>query len=96
MMGVIYILQLSAPLGNEKHSARYYVGYTDNLKQRLKYHRWGLGSSFMRAVKQKGLTFRVIYTQEGDRTEERRIKSLKNTKRFLKSKGVKVDDNCVF
>jgi hypothetical protein len=27
---MVYVLELSSPLGNEKHQARFYVGWTKN------------------------------------------------------------------
>lgn len=37
----VYILQLDAPLGSAKHSARFYVGYTRNIEGRLWHHEGG-------------------------------------------------------
>lgn len=82
----VYILQLDEPLGNENHKAYYYVGYCNpgRLSKRVGFHAKGMGASFTRAAVEKGIKFRVIYYDpDGTRDEERRIKNMKNTEKFL-------------
>lgn len=83
---MIYVLKLERPLGNAKHQAQYYVGYSKNkytLGLRIEHHRKGCGSSFTRAAVKQGIGFDVVLIMEGDRSVERKIKNQKNTKRFV-------------
>lgn len=45
-----YLIELSRPLGNEKHQARYYLGSCANLKKRFQQHLQGSGAAFTRAA----------------------------------------------
>lgn len=86
---MIYILELDKPLGSEKHSAKYYVGWVQDglLERRLAHHRSGnpaRGSHFTAAAVQRGIEFKVVLTiPNATREDERRIKNQKNTKRFI-------------
>ena len=80
----VYILELDRPLGNERHSARYYVGWTRNLEGRLHYHERGLGAAFTRAAVQQGIGWKVaLFIPGAGRDVERAIKNSKNTKRWI-------------
>jgi putative endonuclease len=79
----IYILEFQTPLGNEKHQARYYLGYCDNLERRLKEHEQGKGAAITRACVERGISFKVVAYFPGDRTLERRLKNQKNTARIV-------------
>lgn len=80
----VYILELSEPLGNERHSARYYVGWTSNVEGRLWYHEGGHGAAFTRAAVERGITLKIVVWIPGaGRDVERRIKRQKNTARFV-------------
>lgn len=90
---MIYILEFEKPLGNERHSARYYVGYCydGTLARRLKQHRAGTGAAITRAAVERGIAFNVLVTAPGDRAYERQIKRQKNTPRLiarLRKKGI--------
>lgn len=82
---MVYILEFETPLGNERHQARYYVGYCHDgtLSRRLKQHRAGTGAAMTRAAVERGIGFEVIVTTPGDRTRERQIKRQKNTPRLI-------------
>lgn len=85
----VYILEFETPLGNERHQARYYVGYvTDGkLEGRLYYHRVGRGAAITKAAAERGIDFKVVYYEEGaTRADERRIKNYKNTRACLNAK----------
>lgn len=90
---MIYILEFSAPLGSEKHSARYYIGYCDDhlLQRRLKMHRDGRGAVITKAAVQRGLTLHLVATMPGDRTLERKLKNQKNTPRIVANLRGKAD-----
>lgn len=83
---MIYILKLDSPLGTHKHYAQWYVGWTQDeftLPKRMECHRAGKGAAFTRAAVERGIAFEVVLTLPGDKTEERRIKNLKNTRKFV-------------
>jgi putative endonuclease len=84
---MVYILELARPLGNHRHQARFYVGWTKNeatLQQRLDHHRKGTGAAFTRAAVERGIDFQLVLTlPEATKTDERRIKNQKNTRRFV-------------
>lgn len=83
---MVYILKLSAPLGNSKHQAQYYVGWTKDeitLPKRIACHQSGHGAAFTKAAVEMGITFEVILTLPGDKSVERQIKNQKNTARFV-------------
>lgn len=86
MMGFVYILELAAPLGNERHSARFYIGWTaGTVEDRLKEHRVGRGAAFTRAANERGITYKVVATFPGGRDLERKMKRQKNTPRLVRS-----------
>lgn len=76
--GTIYLLHFEAPLAHAQH----YVGFAENLEARLERHRKGNGARLVAAFAEKGIGFKLARTWPGDRTEERRIKNLKNTPRY--------------
>lgn len=89
----IYILEFSEPLGSNRHSARFYLGYCedDRLQMRLKEHYMGAGAKITRAAVQRGFGLRLVATFPGDRELERKLKRQKNTPRIvqrLKKAGV--------
>lgn len=83
---MIYILKFDKPIGTERHSAQYYIGYCRDecLASRLKHHRKGTGAALTRAAIQRGIGWQVVATLDGDRTLERRLKNCKNTPRILR------------
>lgn len=83
---MIYILEFSAPLGNARHMANYYIGYCedDRLQDRLKEHRDGRAAAITRACVERGIELVVVATLPGDRSDERRLKRRKNTPRIVR------------
>lgn len=90
MNGTVYIIRLDKPLGSERHSAIYYVGWTRKFDARMKHHSAGTGAKFLAAAAKRGIGWRVVWKQAGTPADEQRIKRWKSTKRFLKSQGVEV------
>ena len=81
---MIYMLELSQPVGSEKHSARHYIGYTDDVVSRLNQHLSGCGAKMIRhAVINLGLGVRLVGVIEGDRSLERKLKNRKNNSRLV-------------
>jgi predicted GIY-YIG superfamily endonuclease len=80
---MIYILEFDRPL----HHARYYIGWTKDeytLPARLKHHQNGQGAAITRAAAQQGISWRLVWTMEGDKHIERQLKRQKNTPRLVK------------
>jgi putative endonuclease len=90
MNGTVYILMLDRPLGNGRHQAQFSVGWAKDLGRRLWHQQRGSGAAFTRAAVERGIGFRVIWQQPDTKADERRIKDLKNTRRFLHRQGITV------
>jgi hypothetical protein len=75
-MGDVYLLHFHRPLGSKRHRAQHYIGYADNVVQRLALHRRGRsGVAIMRAVKRRRIGWHVARVWfDVDRTFERRLK----------------------
>lgn len=69
-------------VGTGHVQSQHYLGYTDNLEERLQHHREGNGSRFMAVAKEQGISWQVVRTWEGDRSRERRMKKHHHLKRF--------------
>ncbi len=70
-IGVIYMLHFDRPY---KH-ARHYVGWTDDLLDRLDTHAKGHGARLVAVIWQAGIGFTLIRICEGTRSTERAIKN---------------------
>jgi hypothetical protein len=77
-VGTVYLLHFDRPY---KH-ARHYLGYTDDLDQRIEAHRNGNGARLVEVVMQAGIGFTVARTWDGDRDLERRLKNQHNSPRL--------------
>lgn len=75
--GTIYLLHFEQPL---KH-ARHYIGWTDNLDQRLRDHLKGQGSRLVRAVVAAGIGVALARTWKGDLFDERVLHRQRNASR---------------
>lgn len=86
-MGVLYMLEFEQPLGNDKHQAKYYLGYTaKQLADRLREHATGQGACITAALVAKGIGFKcVLVIPNRTRTLERKLKNRKSHKRVLES-----------
>lgn len=74
---MVYLIHFDRPLGHAQH----YIGFTDNLQQRLHDHEATCkGSKLLQAVRAAGIHFRVVRTWEGDRGLERRLKNQKKAR----------------
>lgn len=81
MASVIYLLHFDRPY---RH-ARHYLGYTDNLEQRLADHRSGRGAKLTAAASAAGVVFTVARTWRGkraNRTYERQLHKQKMSPRL--------------
>lgn len=76
--GVVYLIHFDQPL----HHAQHYVGFTENLAQRLHEHDTN-GSPLIRAINQAGIPWRVSRIWENVKQGyERYLKDQKNIRRF--------------
>ncbi len=55
----LYLIKLDRPLGGRKHQARYYLGVTHDLEQRLMEHRAGCGAKMLGYASRKGIGFEI-------------------------------------
>lgn len=73
---MVYLLHFDKPL----HHARHYVGYCDNLENRLERHAKGNGSKLMAAVSKAGIGFKLVRVWlDADRNRERWLHNKKNS-----------------
>ena len=77
--GIVYLLHFDR---SYRH-ARHYIGFTQNLEQRLADHRAGRGSPLIAAAVADGIEFELAAIWEGDRHDERRLHRQKNTRARL-------------
>lgn len=83
--GFIYVLEFSRPLGNERHSARYYIGWARDVETRVNHHRKGSGAAITRAAAAAGIEMTIILIIPGTRNDERRIKKWKKTRQWVQT-----------
>lgn len=67
-MGKVYLLHFNKPY----HHAEHYIGYTKNLKERIKRHLSGNGARLIEVITKKGITFECVKVTKGDRKLERK------------------------
>lgn len=76
---MIYLLHFDAPLGNERHSARHYLGFVEGDESaalaRLDEHRAGWGAKITAAANRAGIRYDIARLMPGDRKRERQIKN---------------------
>jgi hypothetical protein len=77
---MVYLIHFDKPY---KH-ARHYIGFTDNLEQRLHDHEHTRnGARLLQVVREAGIGFEVVKTwPEGDRNFERQLHNRKNSSRL--------------
>jgi predicted GIY-YIG superfamily endonuclease len=73
-MSTIYLLHLNTPLRHAKH----YVGLADDLHARLERHANGQGARMLAVCRERGISWDLARTWEGDRSLERRLKNRKD------------------
>lgn len=78
-MATVYLIHFDQPIGNERHRAQHYIGYTKNLKRRLVEHSSGNGSRIVNVVVELGISWQLVKTwTDGTRELERRLKRQKH------------------
>lgn len=82
---MIYLIHFSTPVGNDNHQAQHYLGYTENLEQRVNAHRGGTsagGARLLEVCSERGVDWDVVRLWFGDRELERRLKRWKKASRL--------------
>jgi hypothetical protein len=74
-MSTVYLLHFSEPIAPGRHTAQHYLGYSDDLQPRVWAHLHGTGARLTQVAKERGLSFVVVRTWEGDRALERKLKN---------------------
>ena len=77
--GIVYLLHFDR---SYRH-ARHYIGFTQNLDQRLADHHAGRGSPLIATAIADGIDFQLAAIWQGDRHDERRLHRQKNTRARL-------------
>jgi predicted GIY-YIG superfamily endonuclease len=77
-LGVIYMLCFHQPY---KH-ARHYVGWTEDLLDRLDAHAKGHGARLIEVITHAGIGFTLVRIREGTRRHERAIKNAGGAVRY--------------
>lgn len=78
---MVYLLHFERPI-SPAHTTQHYLGYADDLEQRLAEHRAGTGARLTQVAKERGIGFVLVRTWEGGRTRERQLKNQKNSMRL--------------
>lgn len=73
----VYLLHFNKPI-NPARPCRHYIGFCKSLPDRLKAHENGQGARLTAVAIERGITWRVAATWEGDRQLERQLKRRKN------------------
>jgi predicted GIY-YIG superfamily endonuclease len=77
-LGVIYMLHFHQPYQH----ARHYVGWTEDLLDRLDRHAAGRGARLVEVIWQAGIGFTLVRICEGTRRTERAIKHAGGATRY--------------
>ena len=79
---MVYLIHLEQPYRHAQH----YIGFVEqeeNMEERLKKHRAGTGSAFLRAVNNAGIAYDIARIwPDGDRNFERLLKKRKYSNRI--------------
>ncbi len=70
----VYLIHLDHALKHAKH----YLGFSEDVQERVQQHRNGRGATFMKAISKEGITWHVSRIWDGDRTIERLLKDQHN------------------
>ena len=78
----VYLLHFSDPIAPGRHTCQHYLGYADDLAPRVHAHAHGAGARLTQVAIERGLTFVVARTWDGDRTLERQLKNRHDGRRL--------------
>lgn len=78
---VVYLLHFDQPISPD-HTCQHYLGWTNDLDQRLRDHAAGRGARLTQVALERGITWKVAHVWRGDREWERTLKARKNSPRY--------------
>lgn len=76
---MVYLLHFSAPI-SPRHSCQHYLGYAGDLASRLAEHKAGRGARLTQVALERGITWELARTWQGDRALERQLKNRKGAR----------------
>jgi predicted GIY-YIG superfamily endonuclease len=77
----VYLLHFQSPI-SPSHTTQHYIGWAEDLESRITAHRNGRGARLCQVAKERGISFTVVRTWQGDRKLERQLKNRKNAPRL--------------
>lgn len=77
-MKTVYLIHFKTKY---KH-AQHYLGFTDNLDERIKRHKEGHGAVLMSVITKEGIAWEVVRTWQGTRKKERTLKNRKKSRKL--------------
>ena len=82
---MLYLLRNTPPMVRKSANTEFYLGYCEDgrLQERLEEHRSGRGAKLTAAAVATGRALEVVWTGEGTRKDERRLKNRRHHKRLL-------------
>lgn len=86
MTGTLYFLRFERPIGSEKHSAQFYIGYCKagrDVEERLAEHRAGRGAKITAEVARQGIAMELVATMPGTQHDERALKNRHNPRKIV-------------
>lgn len=78
---MIYLLHFSQPICSTR-TTQHYLGWTNDIDERLRKHRKGKGSRLCEVAVSRGVKIQLAEIIPGDRNLERRIKRQKNHRKI--------------
>jgi hypothetical protein len=82
----VYLIHFDEPIGdlsNPHGQAHHYLGYTEDLEERLARHRAGNGARLLEVLAERGISWRLARVwPDGDKALERRLKNCHGGGRF--------------
>ena len=78
---MIYLLHFSEPICATR-TTQHYLGWTDDIDNRLRQHRKGKGSRLCSVAVERGIKIKLAELIPGDRITERQLKRHKNHRRL--------------
>jgi predicted GIY-YIG superfamily endonuclease len=77
-----YLLHFQKPI-SPAHTCQHYVGWAEDIQQRIAEHRAGRGARLTQVAKERGIDFAVVRVwPDTERTHERKLKNRKNAPRL--------------
>jgi predicted GIY-YIG superfamily endonuclease len=77
----VYLLHFSEPI-SEKHTCQHYIGYANDVEDRIRQHEAGYGARLTQVAIERGISWEVVRIWTGGRDVERRLKNIHNAPRL--------------